>query len=223
MNQKEYWDRIKLELNRFPAFLKSLVKRPLQYVDSRSNFDWTQILLYTFLVQACVQVVLDVLTLNLRAILGSLIFVPIQTLVIVGFFAFAIWFVLDRFHYTTASFLDFFKAIAFIEMIVSVFAVLLIVVAHFLKIFELFYVIRIGVVLVKCILFYRALTRQLAVNPKRSFAVTGFLALIFLLPHTLDFMDQFNERYRIRAHKKQEDRQMEESIKAIEQEFNTEE
>src|SRR5690606_30670388 len=104
MNQ-DLMNQIKLYLNEFPAFLKGLLKKPMDHIDREPYMDLVKVLLYGFLIEAITNTIYSISILNISGIATSLIFSPIQTMMIVAFVSFLIWFALDRIGFNETTFL----------------------------------------------------------------------------------------------------------------------
>lgn len=222
MNQKELLERLKTDIYNFPEFLKSLIKKPLKYVDTSYPCDWILIVLYCYLVEALTQVIFSVFLLNFSGILGSLIFGPMQMLVILGFLSFVLWLVFDKLGFSRITVLDIFKSLAFIEMIVSLFVLPVLIVASYIPLFELPYLLESLIIAAKAFLLYRVLSRQFGISNQKSMGVSIGIAVLFLIPTISGFIENYEDHLSARNKAQYNEQMMEDSIKAIEEEFKKE-
>jgi hypothetical protein len=217
MNQ-DVMNLIKIYLNEFPQFFKNLLRNPFVFVDREVPMDWTKIILYGFLIEAGTNTLYSLAILNISGIAGSLIFSPIQTLMVIGFISFLIWFVLDRIGFTQ-SVLAIFRVIVVAEMLTSIIAVPVMIALAYIKSLDLIYIASALWVLAKAYLVFRALSRQFQLSNKRAFSIVGIFTIIFLAPIVSDFFDGFSMRKQVRATEKLQQIQMEQSIDELEKEL----
>ncbi len=221
MNQ-EVLNQIKLYLNEFPHFMKGLLKDPFGHVDRDVPMEWVKVVLYGYLVEALTNTLYTVAILNLGGIASSLIFSPVQTLVIIGFVSFLVWFVLDKAGFAQVQFLSIFKIIVIAEMLISLVALPVMVALAYIKSVDLIYVVSILLILAKATLVYRGFTRQLMMADKRAFSIVGIFTVIFMAPLLMSFFEGYSVRKQIRDNKKLHEMQMEQSIEELEKELGGE-
>lgn len=210
---------IKIYLNEFPQFFKSLLKNPFGPIDREIPMDWTKIILYGFLIEAGTNTLYSLAILNISGIAGSLIFSPVQTLMVIGFISFLIWFALDRVGFTQSSVLAIFRVIVIAEMLTSIVAVPIMIVLAYVKSLDLIYAASAALILAKAYLVFRAFSRQFQLSNKRAFLIVGLFTIILLAPIASDFFDGFSMRKQVRATQKLHQIQMEQSIDELEKEL----
>lgn len=220
MNQ-DVLNQIKLYLNQFPDFMKGLLQNPFGHVDRDTSMDWIKALLYGFLVEAITNTAYSIAILNFGGIAGSLIFSPVQTLIIIAFISFLVWFALDRVGFKI-DYLAIFKVIIIAEMLISILALPIMITLAYVKSVDLIYIASALLILAKSYIVYRGFTKQLQMADKRAFAIVGIFTVIFLAPLISNFFDGYSVRSRIRDNKKLHEIQMEQSIEELEKELGGE-
>lgn len=221
MNQ-DVINLIKEYLNEFPNFLKSFLKKPISYIDNEPNMDWIKVLLYGFLVEAITNTAYSIGVLHISGIAASLIFSPIQTLIVIAFLSFIVWFILDRIGFSQIQFLSIFKIIVFSEIIISVFAMPIMIVLAHIKSLDLIYIMSALIILGKSYLVYRGFTGQLQLANKRALMIVGVFTVFFIAPVISNFFDGFSMRQQIRDNQRLHEIQMEQSIEELEKELGGE-
>lgn len=217
MNQ-DVINQIKIYLNEFPQFFKSLVKHPFDHIDREIPMDWIKILLFGFLIEAGTNTLYSVAILNFAGIGGSLIFSPIQILMVIAFVSFLIWFVLDRIGFQVPM-LAIFRIIVIAEMLTSILAAPIMIALAYIKSVDLIYIAQALIILAKAYLVYRGFSRQLQLSNKRAFSIVGVFTVILLAPIISDFFDGYSMRKQFRANQKLHEIQMEQSIEELEKEL----
>lgn len=222
MNQ-DVMNQIKAYLNEFPEFVKKLLKDPFAHVDREVHMDWIKIILFAFLVEAGTGTLFSIAILNLSGIASSLIFSPIQTLVVIGFLSFLVWFILDRIGFSQVTFQSIFKLIVMVEMIMSFVALPIVIVMAYIKSVDLIYLTSAALILAKAYLIYRGFSKQFQLSEKRALTIVGIFTLIFIAPVISDFFSGFSMRREIRDRQKLHEIQMEQSIEELEKELGGDE
>lgn len=218
MNQ-DVMNQIKIYLNEFPNFVKGLLKDPFAHIDREVSMDWIKIILFGFLVEAGTGTLYSIAILNISGIAGSLIFAPIQTLMVIGFLSFLVWFILDRMGFSQISFLSIFKVIVIAEMLISIVVLPIMIVLAYVKSLDLIYITAALLILAKSYLVYRAFTKQFHLSEKRALTIVGIFTLIFIAPVISDFFNGFSMRRDVRDRQKLHEIQMEQSIEELEKEL----
>lgn len=218
MNQ-DVMNLIKIYLNEFPQFLKNLLRDPMGPIDREVSMDWTKIILYGFLIEAATNTLYSLAILNISGIAGSLIFSPVQTLMVIGFVSFLIWFILDRIGFTQTTMLAIFRVIVIAEMLTSIIAVPIMTALAYVKSLDLIYIASATLIVAKAYLVYRAFSKQFQISNKRAFSIVGIFTLILLAPIVSDFFDGYSIRKQVRDTKKLHEIQMEQSIDELEKEL----
>lgn len=218
MNQ-EILNQIKLYLNEFPHFMKGLLKDPFGHVDREVSMDLIKAVLFSFLVEALTNTLYTIAILNIGGIATSLIFSPVQVLVIIAFISFLIWFVLDKAGFARVDFLAIFKVIVIAEMLISIVALPIMIALAYIKSVDLIYIASALLILAKAYIVYRGFTKQLQLSDKRAFSIVGVFTVIFLAPIVTSFFDGYSMRKQIRDNKKLHEMQMEQSIEELEKEL----
>lgn len=221
MNQ-DVLNQIKIYLNEFPKFLKDLLQNPMEYIDNDVYMDWLKLLLFGYIIEAATNTAYSIMILNFSGIAGSLIFSPIQTLVVIAFLSFIIWFILDRAGFSKLNYISIFKLLVFAEMLVSIAAVPILVVLAYLKSVDLIYIASALLILAKSYLVYRGFNKQFQLAERRALAIVGIITVILLAPVISGFFDGYSMRKNIRDSKKLQEIQMEESIEELEKELGGE-
>lgn len=221
MNQ-DVMNQIKAYLNEFPNFFKNLLKDPAGHIDRDVSMDWIKVILYGFLIEAGTNTAYSIAILNFGGIGGSLIFSPVQTLIVIGFMSFITWFFLDRVGFSQVNFLSIFKIIVVAEMLVSILALPIMIVLAYTKSVDLIYITSALLIVAKAYIVYRSFTRQLQMADKRALTIVGVFAVIFLAPVISSFFDGYSMRSKIRDNKKLHEIQMEQSIEELEKELGGE-
>jgi hypothetical protein len=219
MNQ-DVMNQIKIYLNEFPDFFKNLLKNPTEYIDREVSFDWVKITLYGYLVTALTQTAFSLAILNIGGLADSIIFYPIQTLIVIGFISFLVWFVLDRAGFSH-SILSIFKLLVFAQMLMGLAAVPIMVVLLYIKSLDLLYIAQALIVAGKAYLVYRGFNKQFQLSEKRAFAIVGIFTIFLLAPIISNFSDGYSMRKQVRNTKKLQDMQMEQSIDQLEKELGS--
>lgn len=222
MNQ-DIMNDIKVYLNEFPSFLKNLLKNPLGHVEREVHMDLLKTILFGFLIEAGTNTLYSIAILNISGIASSLIFSPIQTMMVIAFVSFLVWFILDRIGFSQITFLSVFKLIVIAEMLTSIVAVPVMVALAYVKSVDLIYIASALLILVKAFLVYRGFSKQFQLSDKRAFTIVGIFTVIFLAPIISDFFDGFSMRREVRDRQKLHEIQMEQSIEELEKELGGEE
>jgi hypothetical protein len=215
---QDVMNQIKIYMNEFPDFFKNLLRNPTDHIDREVAFDWLKTVLYGYLVIALSQTAFSIAVLNLGGLADSIIFYPIQALIVIGFMSFLIWFVLDRAG-ISRSILSIFKLLVFAQMLMGLAAVPIMVTLAYVKSLDLIYIAQALIVLGKAYLVYRGFNKQFQLSQKRAFAVVGIFTIFLLGPIVSNFFDGYNIRKQVRDTKKLQDIQMEQSIDQLEKEL----
>lgn len=218
MNQ-DIMNDIKLYLNQFPEFVKRLLKDPFAHVDREVSMDWIKIILFGFLVEAATGTLYSIAILNISGIAGSLIFSPIQTLMVIGFISFLVWFVLDRIGFSQITFLSIFKLIVIAEMLTSIVGLPIMIILAYIKSVDLIYITAALLILAKSYLVYRGFSKQFQIADRRALGIVGVFTVILLAPIISDFFDGYSMRRNVRDKQKLHEIQMEQSIEELEKEL----
>lgn len=221
MNQ-DVMNQIKIYLNEFPNFVKGLLKDPFGHIDREVHMDWIKIILFGFLVEAGTNTLFSIAILNISGIATSLIFSPIQTLMVIGFVSFLVWFILDRIGFSQITFLSIFKLIVIAEMLMSFVALPVVIAMAYIKSVDLIYLTSAALILAKAYLVYRGFSKQFQLSEKRALTIVGIFTLIFIAPVISDFFNGFSTRRDIRDRQKLHEIQMEQSIEELEKELGGE-
>ncbi len=221
MNQ-DLINQFKLSLSEFPTFLKGLLKRPMDYIDREPDLDLVKVCLYIFLIEAITNIAATVFALRFSGILTSLIFSPVQVLLIVAFISLVIWFVLDKLGYSQLTFLQVFKVFAIAQMLMSIVATPVWIVLGYVRSADLNFIASILIILGTSYLIYRGLIRQLVIPQKRAAVIVGILTFIFLAPQLTSFFSGYSVRRQVRDKQKIHEIQMEQSIEELEKELGGE-
>lgn len=219
MNQKELLNRFKNDLNSYPSFFKELIQKPIHVLDSPSRLDWIQIFFYCYLTEALFQTLYNILTFQFSGLFNGILFMPIQVLIIVSFLSFVIWFALDKLKYSHISFFQILKSLSLIQIVSNILLFPLLMISIFIKNFELSFVVHALAILLKCYLLYRVLFQHHKVQAKNSMAIAGCLALLFVLPIVSSFIEDYDDHLSLKQKEQYNEKVMEESIRAIEEEF----
>ncbi len=222
MNQ-DIMNDIKIYLNEFPQFMKRLLKDPFGHIDREVSMDWIKIILFGFLVEAGTSTLYSVAILNLSGITSSLIFSPIQTLMVIAFISFLVWFILDRIGFSQITFLSIFKVIVIAEMLISIVALPIMIALAYVKSVDLIYITAALLILAKSYLVHRAFSKQFQLSDKRALGIVGAFTVILLAPIISDFFDGYSMRRDVRDKQKLHEIQMEQSIEELEKELGGEE
>ncbi|MES2768827.1 MAG: hypothetical protein V4596_06735 [Bdellovibrionota bacterium] len=222
MNQ-DIMNDIKIYLNEFPQFLKRLLKDPFGHIDREVSMDWIKIVLFGFLVEAGTSTLYSIAILNLSGITSSLIFSPIQTLMVIAFISFLVWFILDRIGFSQITFLSIFKVIVIAEMLISIVALPIMIALAYVKSVDFIYITAALLILAKSYLVYRGFSKQFQLSDKRALGIVGAFTVILLAPIISDFFDGYSMRRDVRDKQKLHEIQMEQSIEELEKELGGEE
>lgn len=218
MNQ-DVMNQLKVYLNQFPDFVKGLLKDPFAHIDREPVMDWMKIILFGFLVEAATGTLYSIAILNVSGIAGSLIFAPIQTLMVIGFVSFIVWFVLDRMGFSQITFLSIFKLIVISEMLISIVGLPVMIVLAHIKSLDLIYIASALIILAKSYLVYRGFTKQFQIADRKTLTIVGIFTVILLAPIISDFINGFSMRRDVRDRQKLHEIQMEQSIEELEKEL----
>jgi hypothetical protein len=219
MDQNEFVNQLKSALNEFPQFFKNFVRHPFTYIDQQTPFQWAQILLFTFLVEAIVNVVYNVAILNAAGIASSLIFFPVQTLVIIGLLSFVLSFIFEKMSFLQISFFMIFKLLCFVEMAVRIFVLPVAIFLYYFKNFESIYALLAFVVFARGYLAYRGFSRQFQLPNKKAMGVISIFVILFLVQPVSKFVEGFRANQEARQARHMHEQQMEKSIEEIEKDL----
>src|SRR5690606_32377003 len=116
------------------------------------NMDLVKVLLYGFLIEAITNTIYSISILNISGIATSLIFSPIQTMMIVAFVSFLIWFALDRIGFNETTFLHIFRILVVAEIIVSIIATPVMITSAYVKSVDFIYLASMAIIIGKAYL-----------------------------------------------------------------------